>query len=95
MCSERERLFRQINNLLHPFEVGMDSEVDARKSSQCPPVADAEKVVKEFRRPAADAVRPYPWEIRPPAVLVQTMVYLRESVLLPSTTDGTGFSLQV
>eukprot|EP00041_Stephanoeca_diplocostata_P021054 m.483268 g.483268 ORF g.483268 m.483268 type:complete len:616 (-) comp21725_c0_seq1:294-2141(-) len=94
MCSDQELFFRQIRNLLHPFERDVGHDTQRQRRPQCPPIADPNRIVKEYRRPAADAACPYPWELRPPEVLVRTMVYLRENILLTSATAGNGPSLQ-
>lgn len=65
MCPEYERVEREVQKELDRFEVVPGTQR-----------ADARLAVKIYRRPAAGRELPLPEEVRPPAVLQQTLDYL-------------------
>ncbi|XP_078518242.1 SAC3 domain-containing protein 1 [Lissotriton helveticus] len=75
MCPERERREREAQKRLHPFEV-----LDGTEQHRLPR-ADPLKIVKEYARPAAGKDSTKPSDLRPPAVLLQTVQYLVDDVL--------------
>lgn len=76
MCSERERRERARHRRLHPLEVQKDQfrSRDFRQGSQ--PIADPDRTVKEYSRPAAGKEFSSPRDLRPPATLLKTVQYL-------------------
>ena len=62
MCPEYERVEREVQKELDRFEVVPGTQQ-----------ADARLAVKIYRRPAAGRELPLPEEVRPPAVLQQTL----------------------
>ena len=69
MCPEFERYFRRDNRLVvSPFE-----ETNGEPDDQ--------KMIKEYVRSSADQEEPLPYELRPPAVLERTMLYLARNII--------------
>ncbi|XP_031546733.1 SAC3 domain-containing protein 1 isoform X2 [Vicugna pacos] len=73
MCPAAERVQREKERRLHPFEVAPGYRGDQ-------PRADPQRVVKEYSRPAAGKIRPPPSQLRPPSVLLATVRYLASEV---------------
>lgn len=69
MCPELERYFRKDAKLV----------VSAFEETGGEP--DEHKMVKEYVRSSADQEEPLPYELRPPAVLERTMLYLAKNVM--------------
>lgn len=77
MCPLQERLWREKQKLLHPFEL-------AEETGNYRLMTDSEKAVKEFRRSAAGQMKPKAEDVRPPCVLKATMRYMINNLLLKS-----------
>ncbi|XP_056267205.1 SAC3 domain-containing protein 1 isoform X2 [Pseudoliparis swirei] len=78
MCPARELRDRQLQNLLHHFEVLAGTE-RVRK-----PRGDPLRAVKEYSRPAAGKDSTNPADLRPPAVLLKTVCYLIDDIAASS-----------
>ncbi|XP_068563195.1 SAC3 domain-containing protein 1 [Cebidichthys violaceus] len=74
MCPARELRDRELQNRLHRFELLADTERDRR------PRGDPLRVVKEYSRPAAGKDSTNPTDLRPPAVLLNTVFYLIDDI---------------
>jgi len=90
MCPARELRDRQLQNLLHHFEVLAGTE-RVRK-----PRGDPLRAVKEYSRPAAGKDSTNPADLRPPAVLLKTVCYLIDDIAASSHlqpwTEASGVS---
>ncbi|XP_069006437.1 SAC3 domain-containing protein 1 isoform X1 [Embiotoca jacksoni] len=78
MCPARELRAREAQNRLHRFEMARGAERDRR------PRGDPSRAVKEYTRPAAGKDSTNPAELRPPAVLLETVCYLIDDIAAAS-----------
>ncbi|XP_070817962.1 SAC3 domain-containing protein 1 isoform X1 [Chaetodon trifascialis] len=74
MCPARELRDREAQNRLHRFEMLAGTERDRR------PRGDPLRAVKEYSRPAAGKDSTNPTDLRPPAVLLNTVSYLIDDI---------------
>ncbi|KAM3876085.1 uncharacterized protein ACN63O_022594 [Diretmus argenteus] len=74
MCPARELQDREAQNRLHRFEMLAGAQRVRR------PRADPSRAVKEYSRPAAGKDSTCPADLRPPAVLLQTVCYLIDDI---------------
>lgn len=74
MCPACELQERESQKRLHRFEMLVGTERDRR------PRADALRAVKEYSRPAAGKDSTNPTDLRPPAVLLNTVCYLIDEI---------------
>ncbi|XP_056133798.1 SAC3 domain-containing protein 1 isoform X2 [Lampris incognitus] len=76
MCPIWELQEREAQNRLHRFEMLAGTERDRR------PRADSLRAVKEYTRPAAGKDSTRPSDLRPPAVLLKTVCYLVDEIVV-------------
>ncbi|XP_069821608.1 SAC3 domain-containing protein 1 [Dendropsophus ebraccatus] len=74
MCPERETQERESQKRLHQFEI--QTVQWTYKGRRGHPIADPQKTVKEYRRPAAGKDLSRPVDLRTPATLAKTVQYL-------------------
>lgn len=74
MCPYEEMKWREKHKLLHLFEI--------RRGTESDPKADPNKIVKQFSRSAAGKSEQSESDLRPSAVLLKTMNYLMNEILL-------------
>ncbi|XP_077289878.1 RRM_XMAS2 and SAC3_GANP domain-containing protein xmas [Arctopsyche grandis] len=68
MCPEKERLLRQSQRQIPPYEMSSDNQATNR--------LDPKRAIKEYSRSSADQEEPLPHELRPVPVLHETLLYL-------------------
>nr|CAD7395133.1 unnamed protein product [Timema poppensis] len=81
MCPEKERKFREREGLLHILEIKTGTEKHKR------PTADPNCTVKCFSRSAAGQEMQKLSDLRPPPILLQTILYLFNNVLTNKTME--------
>ncbi|XP_014272084.1 uncharacterized protein xmas [Halyomorpha halys] len=69
MCPEKERLMRDVNAIVSPYESLSNGRMDHSKA------------VKEYTRSSADQDEPLPHELRPEPVLTMTMSYIINCIM--------------
>lgn len=79
MCPSQELQDREAQKRLHRFEVLAGTERERR------PRADLSRTVKEYSRPAAGKDSTRPSDLRPPALLLQTVCYLVDEIAASAT----------
>ncbi|KAG8438077.1 hypothetical protein GDO86_008676 [Hymenochirus boettgeri] len=92
MCPKNERQERERDGCLHYFEIMDEQKASRAYKTQRRVLADPNKTVKEYRRPAAGKELSSPYVLRPPAVLLSTVRYLLFNVW-DSVTDGDPYHL--
>ncbi|XP_056383043.1 SAC3 domain-containing protein 1 isoform X2 [Hyla sarda] len=76
MCPERERRDRESQRRLHQFEIQKVQCTNKGRRGKGHPIADPQKTVKEYRRPAAGKDVSRPIDLRTPSTLAKTVQYL-------------------
>ncbi|MEE6522791.1 hypothetical protein FKM82_021403 [Ascaphus truei] len=76
MCPERERRERELQGRLNRYETLNAERTSRGRRERGHPLADPAKTVKEYSRPAAGKELCSPKDLRPPAVLLNTIHYL-------------------
>ncbi|CAI9594018.1 unnamed protein product [Staurois parvus] len=93
MCSEHERKERERHGRIHPLEMQNGQLKSRHFRHGGHPTADANRMVKEYSRPAAGKELSSPRDLRPPATLLKTVQYLMEIWENVNEQDTTSLSL--